>query len=109
MNPRFGLAQRLLWLGAITTVLVLGVSGFVLRDRLHDTILRSLAASLNERADRISARSGSIASAASSTNRQVPSSCRSLSRSTSAVARARSRKPRRARSPSVVTSRTGSG
>ena len=55
MNPRFGLAQRLLWLGVITTVLVLGVSGFVLRDRLHDTILRSLAASLNERADRISA------------------------------------------------------
>ena len=55
MNPRFGLAQRLLWLGVITTVLVLGVSGCVLRDRLHDTILRSLAASLNERADRISA------------------------------------------------------
>ena len=45
MNPRFGLAQRLLWLGAITTVLVLGVSGCVLRNRLHDTILRSLAAS----------------------------------------------------------------
>ena len=55
MNPRFGLAQRLLWLGVITTVLVLSVSGFVLRDRLHNAILRSLAASLNERADRISA------------------------------------------------------
>ena len=55
MNPRFGLAQRLLWLGVITTALVLGVSGFALRDRLHNAILRSLATSLNERADRISA------------------------------------------------------
>ena len=55
MNPRFGLAQRLLWLGVITTALVLSVSGFALRDRLHNAILRSLATSLNERADRISA------------------------------------------------------
>ena len=55
MNPHFGLAQRLLWLGVITTALVLSVSGFALRDRLHNAILRSLATSLNERADRVSA------------------------------------------------------
>ena len=53
LRENLGLSQRLLILGILTTLALMAGGGYLLRDRLHNTILRSMAATLNERADRL--------------------------------------------------------
>ena len=53
--PPMGLAQRLMLLGMLAVVLSTTVGGLLLREQLHAVILRSMAGSLGERADRIAA------------------------------------------------------
>ena len=53
LRQRLGLSQRLLILGILTTLALLAGGGYLLRDRLHNAILRSMAATLNERTDRL--------------------------------------------------------
>ena len=53
--PPMGLAQRLMLLGMLAVVLSTTVGGLLLREQLHAVILRGMAGSLGERADRIAA------------------------------------------------------
>ena len=53
LRENLGLSQRLLILGILTTLALMAGGGYLLRDRLHNTLLRSMAATLNERADRL--------------------------------------------------------